>query len=87
MRLDKYLAEASVGTRKVVRDYVKEERITVNDLLITEPAFEIDVDKDVVKYQGTEVVHSGKSYYMFHKPVGCVTARKDAVNKTVLDYF
>ena len=87
MRLDKYLAEASVGSRKVVRNYVKEERITVNDLLITEPAFEIDVDKDIVKHLGTEVIHTGKLYYMFHKPAGCVTARKDAVNKTVLDYF
>ncbi len=87
MRLDKYLAEVSVGSRKVVREYVKEERITVNGLLIKEPAFEIDVDKDVVKYLGTEVIYTGKSYYMFHKPAGCVTARKDAVNKTVLDYF
>lgn len=87
MRLDKYLAEASVGTRKVVRDYVKEGRVTVNDLLITEPAFEINVDKDVVKHLGNEVHYTGKAYYMFHKPAGCITARKDVVNKTVLDYF
>ena len=26
-------------------------------------------------------------YYMFHKPRGCVTARSDAVHKTVMDYF
>lgn len=28
-----------------------------------------------------------KLYYMFHKPAGCVTARKDAQHKTVMDYF
>lgn len=26
-------------------------------------------------------------YYMFHKPQGCVTARSDAVHRTVMDYF
>lgn len=87
MRLDKFLAEASVGTRKVVRTYVKEGKITVNDFLITEPAMEIDENSDVVKYIDEIVVHTGKVYYMFHKPAGCVTARKDESCKTVLDYF
>ncbi|MBE5926293.1 MAG: rRNA pseudouridine synthase [Lachnospiraceae bacterium] len=26
-------------------------------------------------------------YYMFNKPKGCITARKDMVHKTVMDYF
>ena len=26
-------------------------------------------------------------YYMFHKPKGCVTAKKDSLCKTVMDYF
>lgn len=26
-------------------------------------------------------------YYMFHKPYGCVTARRDALYPTVMDYF
>ena len=26
-------------------------------------------------------------YYMFNKPQGCVTARTDAVHRTVMDYF
>ena len=28
-----------------------------------------------------------KLYYMFRKPPGCITAKKDAVHKTVMDYF
>lgn len=28
-----------------------------------------------------------KRYYVFNKPTGCVTARTDALNKTVMDYF
>ena len=26
-------------------------------------------------------------YYMFNKPVGCITARRDERHKTVMDYF
>lgn len=28
-----------------------------------------------------------KMYYMFHKPSGCITAKKDVQHKTVMDYF
>lgn len=87
MRLDKYLAESSIGTRKTVRGYVKEGMVTVNDSVILEPASEINPNIDIIKYQNDLVIHSGKVYYMFHKPAGCVTARKDEYKKTVLDYF
>lgn len=87
MRLDKYLAEASIGTRKVVRNYVKEGKVKVNDEVILEPATDINEVLDVIKYLEVEVVHEGKVYYMFHKPAGCVTARSDPNKKTVLDYF
>ena len=28
-----------------------------------------------------------KEYYMFNKPSGCITARRDERHKTVMDYF
>ncbi len=87
MRIDKFLAEASVGPRKAIRNDVKEGKVTVNDQLFLEPAAEIDENKDVIKYLGEEVIHPGKVYYMFYKPGGCITARKDLKEKTVLDYF
>lgn len=87
MRLDKFLAEASVGTRKTVRDYVKAGRVTVNNVELREPATEIDENKDIIRYRGKTVIHTGKRYYMFHKPSGCITARRDADHPTVLDYF
>jgi 16S rRNA pseudouridine516 synthase len=87
MRLDKYLAEAAVGTRKHVRNYVKEGKVTVNGLTVFEPAIEIDENKDLVRHLGAVVTHTGKCYFMFYKPGGCVTARRDQDNRTVLDYF
>lgn len=87
MRLDKFLAESSVGRRKEVRTYVKEGIIKVNGEVITEPAVEINESFDVIEYLGKVVHYNGKVYYMFNKPTGCITARKDTVNKTVFDYF
>lgn len=87
MRLDKFLAEASIGTRKKVRNYVLEGKVTVNNQKTLEPAVEIDENTDIIKYLDHIVVHKGKKYYMFHKPAGCITAREDSVNTTVFDYF
>lgn len=87
MRLDKFLAESSIGRRKDVRTYIKEGMVKVNGELITEPAIEIDETLDVIEYLGKVVAYTGKVYYMFNKPAGCITARKDKVNKTVFDFF
>ena len=87
MRLDKFLAESSVGTRKTVRSYIKDCMVKVNGDLITEPAIEINESSDVIEYLGKVVAYTGKVYYMFNKPSGYITARKDAINKTVFDFF
>lgn len=87
MRLDKFLAESAVGTRKNVRNYIKEGAVKVNGQVITEPIMEISESTDVIEYLDKVVAYTGKVYYMFHKPEGCITARKDAVNKTVFDFL
>lgn len=87
MRLDRYLAESSIGTRKQVRNFIQDGDVTVNDRMITESAVEIDEHVDLIKYRDDVIQHPGKMYYMFYKPSGCVTARKDVSERTVLDYF
>lgn len=87
MRLDKYLALASVGTRKAVRVMVREGKVQVNGELVLEPASEIHPEQDQIEVQNRVIGQTQKIYYMFHKPAGCVTARWDHKDKTVLDYF
>lgn len=87
MRLDKFLAESSVGTRKKVRTYIEEGMVKVNGDMITEQAIEINESSDVIEYLGKPVVYTGKVYYMFNKPAGYITARKDKAHKTVFDFF
>lgn len=87
MRLDKFLAAASIGTRQVVRTFIREGLVKVNGQVIKEPAAEIHEENDMIEYLDKEVKCGEKIYYMFHKPSGCVTARSDAECKTVMDYF
>lgn len=87
MRLDKYLAESSIGRRKQVRIYVKEGKVKVNGQVVTIPATHIDENEDIIEYLDKKIEYTGRIYYMFHKPSGCITARKDDVDKTVFDYF
>lgn len=87
VRLDKFLADASVGTRSEVKKYLKSKRISVNGLLSVRPELKIDPDTDRVCMDGKPVNYTRFLYYLFHKPAGCVTARTDALDRTVLDYF
>lgn len=87
MRLDRFLAQASVGSKKSVRLYVMEGKVTVNHQKVDNPAFSIDEKSDSIRFLGDVVVYPGKFYYMFHKPEGCITATKDSTSKTVMDYF
>lgn len=87
MRLDKFLAEAGIGTRKDVREYIKQGFVMVNGEVLKEPALEIKENIDVVSYKDKLVKSKGKVYYMFNKPSGCITATKDKDSKTVFDYF
>ena len=86
MRLDKYLADLGIGTRSQVKEYLKKFMVTVNGEKEKSPARKI-LPEDVVCFQGKPVTYTKFEYYMFHKPAGCVTATKDNMHSTVLEYL
>lgn len=87
MKLEKFLVESSIGTRQVIREYIRRGLIKVNSVTITDFSVEINEAKDLIEFNGVKVEGGKKRYYMFHKPGGCITARKDENHKTVMDYF
>lgn len=87
MRLDKFLAEAGIEKRKVVRQEIKDGLVKVNSIIIKEPALEINEYQDEIYYKDELIEFKEKVYYMFNKPMGCITATKDNENKTVFDYL
>ena len=87
LRIDKYLADCSIGTRSEVKKYIKAKQITVNGEVVAKPEQKIDENVDVVRFKGQPISYEKYVYYLFHKPAGCVTAKQDNVHKTVMEYF
>ena len=79
IRLDKFLAEAGVGTRTEVKKLIKAKKVTVDGVTVTRPEQKVNTT-DAVSVAGKEIVYEKYSYYLFHKPAGCVTARQDSMH-------
>ena len=78
MRINKYLAECGVCSRRNADELVKQGRVSVNKKIVKELGFDVDVDKDLVFVDGKKVVKvTHYDYIMFNKPKGCVTTMDD----------
>lgn len=87
MRIDKYLANSGVGTRTQVKEYIRNGMVTINGNPVKKPEEKVDSEKDVIVWGGKLISHETFGYYMLNKPKGCVSATKDNLSKTVMDYL
>ncbi len=83
MRLDKYLAQMSIGTRSEVKRFIKSGRVFVNGALASGPEQKV-TEEDNVEFDGEKVSYEKYVYYMMNKPQGVVSATKDNTCRTVL---
>ena len=86
MRLDKYLADACVGSRSQVKQLIKKGLVKVNGDKASDPAMPVN-DHDTVECNGHPVTYWDHFYFMLNKPGGYITATEDNEQKTVLDLF
>lgn len=84
MRLDKYLAEAGMGSRKEVKSVLKTGKVTVNGKVIKDGKLHVDESKDQVNYGEQLLSYQEFYYYLLNKPAGVVSATKDNIDKTVV---
>lgn len=87
MRLDKFLAEVGLGSRKEVKQLIKKGQISVNQKIEKSDKKQIDPEKDQVDYQGEILHYQEFYYYLLHKPAGVVSATEDKHDQTVMDLF
>lgn len=87
VRLQKYLAEADVASRRKAEELIKQGKIKVNNEKVTELGTKINPSKDRVEYEGKIVtIQREKVYILLNKPIGYVTTAKDQFNRdSVLD--
>lgn len=85
IRLVKYLADMSIGTRQEVKKYIRQGRVKINEDIIKKPEYKIREDEDKIAFDGAPVAYETFEYYMLNKPAGVISATEDKRDKTVLD--
>jgi 23S rRNA pseudouridine2605 synthase len=85
IRLNRYIANAGVCSRRDADELIKNGEITVNGKAILEMGYKV-LPGDVVKYQG-KVLHREKFVYvLLNKPKDFITTTEDEMGrKTVMD--
>ena len=87
VRLQKYIADAGIASRRKAEELITGGHVKVNGVLVTELGTKIDDEKDEVTFDGRKIEHNEKLVYiMLHKPEGYVTTVKDQFDRpTVID--
>jgi len=90
VRLQKYIADAGITSRRKAEDLILQGRVEVNGDIIRELGVKVHKTEDTVRVDGDTVTPSRveKVYVVFHKPRGCMTTLSDPEGrKTVIDYL
>ncbi len=88
MRLQKYLANCGVASRRKCEELIMQGKIKVNGKISTQLGTKINTTKDIIEYNGKIIKQEENEYIyiLLNKPIGYVTTSKDQFNRdTVLD--
>ena len=85
MRIDKLISNMGFCSRKEVKNYIKNKKITINNNLVNSPNTYVDVQNDIIYFCGKKVNYQKYIYLVMNKPSGYVCANIDNINKTVFD--
>lgn len=84
VRLQKFLAEAGVASRRASEKFIVEGRVSVNGEVVTELGTKVDPAHDEVLVDGNPVRIRRKIYVAIHKPPGFVCTNDDPLNRRKL---
>lgn len=87
MRLDKYLTDCFLGTRKEAKTLIKKGLIKVNDKIIIKEDHNINESIDIVTYNGNILKYQRYYYYLLNKPKGYICANQDDTHHVVMELF
>lgn len=84
-RLNKFIANAGVCSRRQADEFIKAGYVTVNDATVLEMGYKVK-PKDVVKFKNKKVQNEKKVYVLLNKPKGYLTTTSDdRERKTVME--
>ena len=86
-RLQKYLAECGIASRRKCEEYILQGKVQVNGKTITELGVKVNTEKDKITFEGKNVKQEErKVYILLNKPIGYVTTSDEQFGRDkVLD--
>jgi len=86
MRINKYIANAGIASRRKADELIKAGKVQVNGKLMSQPGYDV-ADSDEVLVEGRSVQSAeNKVYYAMNKPLGVITSVNDDRGRmTVVD--
>lgn len=85
IRLNKFMANSGVGSRREADEYIKMGLVTVNGETVTEMGHKVKLTDDV-RYEGRKLKAEPLVYVLLNKPKGFITTTDDPEErKTVMD--
>ena len=86
-RLQKYLAECGIASRRKCEEYILQGKVQVNGKTITELGVKVNPEKDKITFEGKNVKQEErKVYILLNKPIGYVTTSDEQFGRDkVLD--
>lgn len=87
MRINKYIALCGVASRRKAEELILNNRVKVNDKIVTELSYQVDEENDIVKVDDKVIKEEEKLVYiLLNKPEGYITTVKDQFDRpSVLD--
>ena len=86
IRLNKYIANSGVCSRREADNFIQAGVVTVNGEVVTELGTKVNVLNDDVRFNGERLKGEEKVYIVMNKPKGFVTSASDPhAEKTVMD--
>ena len=86
-RLQKYLAECGIASRRKCEEYIIQGKVQVNGKTITELGVKVNPEKDKITFEGKNVKQEDRTVYiLLNKPIGYVTTSDEQFGRDkVLD--
>lgn len=86
MRLQKFLSEAGICSRRKGEEFIRAGRVTVNGRRVTEMGTRVDPRKDRIEFDGKPIKVVEKQIYIaLNKPEGVVSTCRRGNQKIILD--
>lgn len=86
MRLQKYMAQCGVASRRKAEIMIQDGRVSVNGETVLTPGFSVEPEKDRIVVDGRQISSDQKVYILLNKPKGYVCTVEDRhAEKTVFE--